>query len=130
MDNGDGTVTDRVTGLMWEKGGSPSAMRYWSTKKYVSSLNKQTFAGCDDWRIPTAEELASLLERERNNKGLHIAPVFDGRQKVCWSADSSSQYNSKNTIDFSEGHIAAKIIVYPAGGMSAQCFVRAVRSIK
>jgi hypothetical protein len=94
VDNGDGTVTDRVTGLMWEKGGSPSAMLYQSTERYVSHLNKEVFAGYNDWRVPTAEELASLLERERNDRGLHIAPVFDGKQKACWSADSSSPYHS------------------------------------
>jgi len=68
VDNGDGTVTDRATGLMWQKAGSPSAMRYWSTQKYVSGLNKQTFAGYNDWRVRepiTPRDLIHTMDRCR-----------------------------------------------------------------
>lgn len=132
VDNGDGTVTDRVTGLMWEKGGSPSEMPYQSIEKYVSNLNKQVFAGYNDWRIPTAEELASLLERERNKRGLHISSVFDDMQKTCWSSDiarsSDPDVNMNKAIDFSEGSIDAKLTRLAVGGMLDECFVKAVRN--
>jgi hypothetical protein len=118
MDNGDGTITDRTTGLMWEKGGSSSGMRYWSAKRYVSRLNKERSGGYNDWRIPTTEELASLLERNPNNRGLHIAPIFDSKQKICWSSDSATGNHPGATwtsvIDFSDGSVD----------------LRAVRSIK
>jgi hypothetical protein len=138
-DNGDGTVTDRVTGLMWEKGGSSSAMRYWNAKRYVSRLNKERFSGYRDWRIPTTEELASLLERDRNNKGLHISSDFGGRQKECWTSDtapsSAPGLTFNNAIDFFDGSIdLTKKSQSSAPNLSGyepdECFIRGVRSIK
>ena len=38
VDNADGTLTDRATGLMWEKGGSSSTIHFLKAKKYVSRL--------------------------------------------------------------------------------------------
>jgi hypothetical protein len=136
VDNGDGTITDRTTGLMWEKGGSSTAMRYWSAKRYVSRLNKENFSGYQDWRIPTTEELASLLERDLNNRGLHIAPIFDRKQKMSWSSDRTigphPVVTVNNVIDFSDGSIdLTKISSSTANiGHEDQCFIRAVRSIK
>jgi hypothetical protein len=139
VDNGDGTITDKATGLMWQKGGSSSAMRYWNAKRYVSRLNKERFSGHGDWRIPTTEELASLLERDRNNKGLHISPVFGGRQKECWTSDTAPSsvpaLTFNNAIDFFDGSIDLTKKSYSsvpnlAGYEPDECFIRAVRSIK
>ena len=85
-DNGDGTVTDRATGLMWQKSGSFRIKSWERGKVYVKKLNKDRFAGYSDWRVPTIEELASLLTKKRTNK-LHIDPLFDKKQKFCWSSD-------------------------------------------
>ncbi len=136
VDNGDGTITDRATGLMWEKGGSSTAMRYWSAKRYVSRLNKEKSLRYQDWRVPTTEELASLLERDRDNRRLHIAPLFDGKQKMCWSSDSTTGSHPFQTwtsvIDFSDGSIDLAKTSYSEAfiGGEDQCFIRAVRSIK
>jgi len=139
VDNGDGTITDRTTGLMWERSGSPSAMRYRSAERYVSRLNKEKFSGYQDWRIPTTEELASLLERDFNNRGLHIAPIFDSKQEMCWSSDTAHSMFPLTVvniiIDFSNGRIdSTKIseseIPNAVGYEEDQGFIRAVRSIK
>jgi hypothetical protein len=109
IDNNDGTVTDRATGLMWQKSGSSKTLHNRSTKAYVKRLNKQRFAGHSDWRIPTIDELASLLARRRIN-GVHMDPVFDDKQVGCWSADRSdvpSQYYSGAwIIIFKQGMVA------------------------
>jgi len=87
VDNGDGTVTDRVTGLMWQKGGSPEGMTWADSKEYINKLNSGQFGGYSDWRLPTIEELASLIKSMRA-KGLYIDPIFSERQEFCWSADT------------------------------------------
>ena len=139
VDNGDGTITDRTTGLMWQRSGSSSAMRYWNAKRYVSRLNEESFAGYRGWRIPTTEELASLLERDRNNRGLHIAPVFDSKQEICWTSDTVPKsilgLRQNNVIDFSNGSIDSTKVsrsAHPslAGYEEDQCSIRAVRSMK
>mmetsp|Transcript_19533 Transcript_19533/g.29681 ORF Transcript_19533/g.29681 Transcript_19533/m.29681 type:complete len:632 (+) Transcript_19533:60-1955(+) len=58
QDNGDGTVTDLNTGLMWEQGFS-EAMYYREATRYA---NAATTGGYDDWRLPTITELYSLIQ--------------------------------------------------------------------
>jgi hypothetical protein len=65
VNNGDGTITDRATGLMWQKNGSSRAKSWDRGKIYLIQLNKDRFAGYSDWRLPTIEELASLVERRK-----------------------------------------------------------------
>ena len=49
-DNGDGTVTDNVTGLMWQQA-VPTATYSWAgAVTYCSTL---TLAGHSDWRLPS-----------------------------------------------------------------------------
>ncbi|MCP4345924.1 MAG: DUF1566 domain-containing protein [Desulfobacterales bacterium] len=88
-DNGDGTVTDSVTGLMWQKSGSDSYMKYDKAQAYIDGLNRDKFAGYNDWRLPTLEELASLLENKEVDD-LFIDPLFDRKQRWCWTADKKA----------------------------------------
>ncbi len=88
MDNGDGTVTDRVTGLMWQKDGSLKGVTWAEAKEYVNKLNSDRFAGYSVWRLPTIEELASLMKSSRTKGNLYIDPIFSEKQMFCWSADT------------------------------------------
>jgi hypothetical protein len=89
--NQDDTITDHATNLIWQKSGSSRAVSWREAISYVKKLNQERFAGYSDWRLPTIEELASLLTETRQH-GLHINSVFDSRQKTCWSADSISPH--------------------------------------
>jgi len=86
-DNGD-TITDRATGLMWQKSGSSDYMNYEKAKAYIEELNSKKFAGYSDWRLPTVDELKSLLTPETQSNGLYINPIFDKNQSWCWSSDN------------------------------------------
>ena len=88
MDNGDGTVTDRATALMWQKDGSLKGMTWADSKAYVNKLNSWQFGSYSDWRLPTIEELASLMELSRAKGNLYIDPIFSKKQEFCWSADA------------------------------------------
>jgi len=140
VDNGDSTITDRATGLMWEKGGSPTFKTIKSAKFYVRKLNEGRFAGYSDWRLPTVEELASLLESHESNDR-HIDPLFDKRQARCWSSDEGpvwggSGYNPPQAwnVNFLQGTLVLTIIstdplvikIYSP----SHHYVRAVRSIE
>lgn len=69
-DNGDGTITDHVTGLMWEKLGDDGGIHDvdragdWATltAAKIAELNASAFAGHTDWRTPNRRELESLVK--------------------------------------------------------------------
>jgi hypothetical protein len=57
--HGDGTVTDDITGLMWQQT-TPKATYAWNeAKTYCSTL---TLGGFRDWRVPSAIELVSIVD--------------------------------------------------------------------
>ena len=59
--NGDGTITDNITGLMWEQDFSKVA---WSDA--ASAASAATTGGHTDWRVPTVKELYSLMNYTGN----------------------------------------------------------------
>ncbi len=74
-DNGDGTVTDNRTGLMWKQcveglsnspacdTGSAATYTWQEALAQAQTVNGTGFAGYSDWRLPNRKELASLIER-------------------------------------------------------------------
>jgi hypothetical protein len=80
-------IVDHATGLMWQKSGSKEPLIYADAQKYVEKLNREHFAGYENWRLPTIPELMSLLEPEKQSNGLYINPFFDAEQHWCWSVD-------------------------------------------
>lgn len=59
-DNGDGTVTDRVTGLMWQK--SPDGGVKKGFREAIEGARACRTGGHDDWRLPSIKELYSLID--------------------------------------------------------------------
>lgn len=83
-DNGDGTITDESTGLVWEKktdDGSlhdkdrafvwePGAGSIWEWLAAVNAEGGAGFAGKADWRVPNRKELESIVDASRFNPAL------------------------------------------------------------
>lgn len=88
VDNRDGTVTDHAIGLMWQQKGTGKKYSWIEAKLHASIVNQKGFAGHKDWRIPTIEELASLMEKSWMSEGLFIDPVFKNTGQSCWSLDT------------------------------------------
>lgn len=59
IDNGDGTVTDNATGLMWEQTDSGLSMN-WEDALFYAEL--ATTGGYLDWRLPDVKELQSIVD--------------------------------------------------------------------
>ena len=61
-DNGDGTLTDRATGLTWSKADSGHAMSWQDALAWVQKKNAEKFLGHDDWHLPSVKELQSIVD--------------------------------------------------------------------
>lgn len=87
---GDDTIMDRATGLCWQQGGSAYPMTMPEARAHVQTLNQDRFAGRSDWRLPTVDELLSLIRPETADEYC-LEPIFDTRQQRLWSADRRSR---------------------------------------
>jgi hypothetical protein len=81
-DNGDGTITDNNTGLMWEKQSDDGSIHdqdnpyIWADAfDHIDMLNATAFAGYTDWRLPNIKELLSILNYEVSDPA--VSPAFD-----------------------------------------------------
>lgn len=87
---GEDTVRDSATGLLWQRAGSAYPLSLAHAREYAAALSAQGLAGRSDWRLPTAEELATLLLPEPDLRSLCVAPAFSPAQRRLWSADAKS----------------------------------------
>ncbi len=82
-DNGDGTITDRATGLMWAKADSGKGMNWEQALAWVQARNAEGYLGHRDWRLPNAKELQSIVDYTRSpatTKSPAIDPLFQVTQ--------------------------------------------------
>ena len=109
--NGDGTVTDTRTGLMWQQEGSSIGMTWEEAMNHCENI---VDAGFTDWRLPTIKELSSIVNRKT------YGPAIDTRYFIAnssgyWSsttyAGSSWQacgvsfyYGGDNAYDYGSGY--------------------------
>jgi hypothetical protein len=82
-DNGDGTVTDNSTGLMWEQAGSPETLKWERALSYCTTLNIGNYT---DWRMPTIKELRSLVDYSRYYPAIDTAFFPDTETSFYWSS--------------------------------------------
>jgi hypothetical protein len=79
VDNGDGTITDNATGLMWSKDDSGQGMDWEDALAWVRQKNEENYLGHNDWRLPNAKELQSIVDYTRSpgtTNSAAIDPVF------------------------------------------------------
>jgi len=95
-DNGDQTITDNLTGLMWTKdAGTPTVgsctggTKTWQgALDYVACLNSNNYLGHSDWRLPNINELHSLIDK--GTIGL-ITPRFTNVPSAAhWSSTTDT----------------------------------------
>ena len=85
-----GLVRDRLSGLYWEQGGSPYGLDFAAAQARAERLAAEGRFGLSGWRLPTVEELATLLLPEPDLRQMCLPPAFDPSQRRIWSADRKS----------------------------------------
>lgn len=105
-DNGNGTVTDNLTGLMWMKNadagndcaGADAGTEDWTTAlSSAAACNTSSYAGYTDWRLPNRRELFSLIDDSRTNPALPSGHPFTGvLSSPYWSSTTDADNPSNN----------------------------------
>ncbi len=127
--SGDNVVIEHATGLMWYQSGSEKDMVWNEARQWVKDLNRRGYAGYFDWRLPTVEEAASLLESSKKGD-LYIDTVFDVTQSSIWTGDEN------DSASYLDGVWSIRFIGGYGGGSVCWCYenarnyVRPVRSMK
>ena len=141
VDNGDGTITDTRTGLMWEKLSDDGSIHdkdweyLWMEASFdkVLKLNTVKFAGYDDWRVPNVNELLTLL-----NYGAGLpatSPAFNtgctlGCNVLTCSCTRSSSYWS-STADASDPRRAWTVSTFGSTSTSLKgAHLQSVRAVR
>jgi hypothetical protein len=78
-DNGDGTITDRATTLMWPQADSAAGMNWEEALAWVQARNAANYLGHNDWRLPNIKELQSIVDYTRSpatTNSAAIDPLF------------------------------------------------------
>lgn len=100
--DGDLVVIDCLHDLIWTAG----LDMYASHEKANEVVSTARYAGFRDWRVPTIEELASLLTSSQSD--FYLPPAFRNfRGKSVWSADHVDSQSRKAgwIVRFDEGRI-------------------------
>jgi serine/threonine-protein kinase len=90
-DNEDGTVAASADGtgpgLIWEKHGSRYPLTWERAQAHVDRLNAHAYAGRTGWRLPTVDELTTIIARGAQPGQSCLPPAFDPRKARLWSRD-------------------------------------------
>ena len=80
VDNGNGTVTDLETKLMWKQTDSFQDTSKWNNwfraHEYIQGLDIDKFAGYSDWRMPNLEEAEGLHDENHSIKDMDRMDIF------------------------------------------------------
>lgn len=125
-DNGDGTVTHKITRLIWKRcaegqiwagsacTGIYATYTYDQALKITSSFGRKT-----DWRLPNREELSIIVARENNNPAINTTIFPNTPATWFWSASASDPYgawnisffNGEHHYDLKHEHFAVRLVL-------------------
>ncbi len=133
IDNNDGTISDRATGLMWMKAtadadedGEATIGDIMTWEEALFWCENTSFAGYSDWRLPTIKELVSMVSFDVDEPAVDTGYFPDTASSRYWSSTSSRANNIQGqawAVDFTCGDTV--------NGMKTNTYyVRAVRGSK
>ncbi|WP_139786637.1 DUF1566 domain-containing protein, partial [Desulfamplus magnetovallimortis] len=119
VDNGDGTVSDEVTGLMWQQI-DDGITRNWEDA--CQACEDLELAGYDDWRTPSVEELRSIVDYTMYNQSVSDGVFNNVKSNYYWSSSTHAVYvDHAWHVYFHDGRVGYRL-------KTSVSYVRCVRS--
>lgn len=132
VDNGNGTITDTETNLMWKKTDSFQDTKKWKNwftgHEYMQIVNLERFGGHEDWRFPFEQEAYSLFDLDKTSQDkygddIYLDAIFEsGSAGVTWTEDIKD--SSSLIIQYEDG-----MKVWPSQYANLNMAVRLTRSL-
>lgn len=132
----NGTVTDTVTGLMWQRCligqsangctlGTADTFTWAEALIYPSQKTQQsTLAGYQDWRLPNIRELASIIELQCSHPAINLTIFPNNGAGHLWSSSPYRFYTHYSWfLDFNDG-----LFIY--GDRQDKKSIRLIRDIR
>ncbi|MCB2200460.1 DUF1566 domain-containing protein [bacterium] len=94
--NGEGTITDAATGLMWSAASSDDGLNWQEALAWVQQMNGEVYLGYNDWRLPNIKELQSIADYSRA-PGITNSPAIDPLFEVPEIEDNEYPFYWSNT---------------------------------
>ena len=132
VDNGNGTITDLNTHLMWQRDDDDKDYNWYEATGVAHAYNPNAEtdvcgelelpAGVNDWRLPTKKELLSIVNFGQNNPAIDSV-YFAGTDAVGYWTSSPYAASDLNAwlVNFGNGQVSY-------AGKSGAYRVRCVRS--
>ncbi len=83
IDNGDGTISDNNTKLMWQQQDDNSKFNY---SNAISHCNSLSYAGYADWRLPYKKELISIIDFGRSDPAIDTTKFLNAKSSTYWTS--------------------------------------------
>ena len=122
VDNGDGTITDSKTGLMWKKclegvtgdnceKNSPSTFTWQKALEHPGTVNGgDGFAGHTDWRFPTIRELRSIVEQQCYRPAINTIRFPNTPNSIVWAKTLYAGHSEYAwCVNFGNGRVDADV---------------------
>lgn len=117
-DNGNGTVTDQVTTLTWQKQDNSTTYTWEGAISYCEGLS---LGGYADWRLPNIKELKSIVDMTRYSPAINIDYFPNTQSLIYWSSTTGADATTYAwCVHFSTG-------VIPRATKNYAAYVRCVR---
>jgi hypothetical protein len=91
-DNGNGTITDNLTNLIWQKVPYADTLSWEESLAYADTLS---LAGTNDWRIPNIKELQSINDETLINPSINTLFFAISNGRKFWSSTTLPNQTSK-----------------------------------
>ncbi len=114
IDNKNGTITDKSSGLMWAQQDSGRGMDWYEAGQYAKDAR---LGGHRDWRLPTAQELQYIVDYERSPEATQSAAI----DPIFRSTSITNEAGNKDYASYWTG--TTHLSVNERGRDKAACYV-------
>jgi len=120
-DNGNGTVTDNCTQLIWLRNANCWGRQFWSNAKSKANSLASGNCGLQDnstagaWHLPTVHELQSLIDYSQYELALPSGHPFSGVQTGNYWSSTKNAYNTGNAwhVNLNHGYVRTYVKALP-----------------